>query len=79
MKEAVPANVIPFGTAASLCEEIRAENERGWYTVNGIWCLFCVRFSGAATKRCFANAPGARGCAQVNARYDRSVSRPEPR
>ena len=79
MKASVPANAIPFDTAARLCEEIRSENERRWYTFNGIWCLFCVRFSGPATKRCFANAPGARGCEQVNARYDRSVSRPEQR
>lgn len=64
---------IPRETALRLCEEIRAENRGRWWTVNGMWCWGCARFSGEPDRRCWANAPGNRGCAQVNARYDREV------
>ncbi len=63
---------IPQDIALKLCKEISTANRgRRWYTFNGLWCWGCVRFSGDPARRCFANRPDYRGCAQVNARYDR--------
>ena len=62
---------IPDTIAQKLCLEISAVNRRRWYTFNGLWCWGCARFSGDASKRCFANQAGNRGCAQVNARFNR--------
>ena len=69
-----PREAIPDETALRLCEEILAENRDKWWTVNGLWCRGCVRFSGGDPgKRCWANVPGNRGCTQVNERYHRDV------
>jgi len=69
--EDVYMNAISQDVALKLCTEISAANRGKWYTFNGLWCWGCVKFSGEIAKRCFANQPDNRGCAQVNARYDR--------
>ncbi len=69
-------NAIPNDIAWQLCENIRAENRRKWYTFNGLRCWGCVTFSGDPTKRCFNNGTDNRGCPQVNARYDRLLRLP---
>lgn len=63
---------IPAGVARQLCEEISIANRGKWYTFNGLWCTFCIRFSATPERRCFANAnaPGNRGCSQVNDRFE---------
>lgn len=62
---------IPATIARQLCLEISAANRGRWYTFNGLWCWGCARFSGDVTRRCFASRPDNRGCAQVNARFER--------
>jgi len=65
-------DAIPEEVAIRLCEEIRKENHRRWYSFYGMWCWGCNKFSkGDITKLCFSNHPDRRGCAQVNKRYDR--------
>jgi hypothetical protein len=65
-------NAIPRQVAARLCEQIRNEQRGRWYTFNGLWCWGCATFTGGdVDKRCWASSPEHRGCAQVNARYDR--------
>ena len=61
---------IPAGEALELCRAIYAENRGKWYTFNGLWCTFCGRFSTTETVRCYANAPGNRGCSQVVRRWE---------
>lgn len=66
---------IPEDTAWQLCAEIRQANQGKWYTVNGLWCWGCAMFSKHdPAKMCVSNRAVYRGCAQVNARYDRSSS-----
>ena len=61
---------IHYQTAAEICEQIQSENMPKWYTFNGMWCRGCVTFSkGDVSQRCFNNAPGCTGCAQVNNRF----------
>ncbi len=68
---------IPSDTAIRLCNEIYEKNRRRLYTYSGLWCWGCGRFSRNISQRCFANAPGNRGCSQVNTKYDRELpSRP---
>ncbi len=61
--------------ALKLCGAILRENHGKVYTFNGLWCWGCSTFSGEPKNRCFGSAPGCRGCAQVNRRYDRQVDR----
>jgi hypothetical protein len=64
-----------YQQALDLCEEIRQENRKKWFTFNGMWCWGCSTFTkGDPTKRCFASQPDHCGCAQVNRRYDRRQS-----
>jgi hypothetical protein len=63
--EAIAADV-----ALELCEQIREENRPKWYSSNHWWCWGCTKFSKSAEQRCFANAEGNRGCAQVDKRFD---------
>ncbi len=79
MDKQSPVIEIPPDVALALCQQIAGENRGKWYTFNGMWCWGCLRFSGAATNRCYANAPAQRGCAQVNARYDRQKANTSPR
>jgi hypothetical protein len=72
MEKHNPITTISKETAWQLCAEIRRENQGKWYTINGLWCWGCEKFSHRdPAKMCFANSPTYRGCAQVNARYDR--------
>ncbi len=70
-------NNIPKDQALAICEEIRAENRRKWYTYQAWWCWGCTTFTkGDSDKRCFANNnPDNRGCLQVNQRFDRTQMR----
>ncbi|MBN1657149.1 MAG: hypothetical protein JXA93_02045 [Anaerolineae bacterium] len=63
---------IPQAIAEQLCREIREENRGKWWRWTAWWCWGCERFSKGPENLCFANHPELRGCAQVNARYDRS-------
>jgi hypothetical protein len=63
-------NTIPYETAAEICEQTSQVNHRKPYTFNGMWCLGCTTFSKGIEQRCFNNAPGCRGCAQVNQKFD---------
>ena len=63
---------IPKETAWQLCAEIRQENQGRWYSYRAWWCWGCAKASqGNPDKMCVSNAPGYRGCLQVNTRYDR--------
>jgi hypothetical protein len=63
---------IPEDVARQLCQEIRDDNRGKWYRWTAWWCWGCERFSGGDPARmCYDNHPQRRGCAQVNARYDR--------
>lgn len=71
MAEGVVANEIPRDVALRLCTEIEAENHGKWYRWGAWMCWGCAKFTkGDMEQRCVANAPGYRGCVQVNARYD---------
>jgi hypothetical protein len=60
---------IPRDTAIRLCNEIRLTKERRLFSQ----CWGCVKFSkGVFDKMCAAGKPDNRGCALVNARYDRA-------
>ena len=75
MPETKSFSPIPEDVATRLCAEISAANRGKWYTFNGLWCWGCVTFTGGdPAKRCFYHPPDFRGCAQVNARYDRSAT-----
>ena len=65
---------IPKDIAWQLCAEIRQANQGKWYTYNGLWCWGCGTFSKHdPAKMCVSNRADYRGCAQVNARYDRNI------
>ena len=58
---------IPREVALNLCDEIRAENKRKWFSIWRLQCFFCYKFAkGDAEKLCLSSE---RGCAQVNKRY----------
>jgi hypothetical protein len=63
-------NAIPYETAARICDQTRQSNRRKLYTFNGMWCWGCATFTKDVSQRCFNGAPGCRGCAQVNRKYD---------
>ena len=63
-------NAIPYETAAQICGQIAQANRRKLYTFNGMWCWGCTKFTNDVSQRCFNNAPGCRGCAQVNQKFD---------
>ncbi len=64
-------NAISSDQALAICEQVQAGNRGKWYTYQTWWCWGCTTFTkGGPDKRCFANAPGNRGCAQVNRVYD---------
>ena len=60
---------IPKETAIRLCNEIRSTKEKKLFSQ----CWGCVKFSkGIFDKMCAAGKPDYRGCALVNARYERA-------
>jgi len=68
-------NTISKDVALLLCSAIRQENRGKWYTLAGLQCWVCMRFSkGNTAKMCFNNQPDYRGCTQVNKRYDKVKS-----
>ncbi len=65
---------IPYDTALQLCIKIRSEHRMKWWTFAHWQCWGCVKLSQQTSEqKCFASAPGRRGCQLVNERYDRSV------
>ena len=71
---------IPAEIALRLCEELREHNRGRWYTVTGLWCWGCVAFSqNDPARMCVNSRPDHRGCAQVNARYNRLTRIEHPR
>jgi rRNA maturation endonuclease Nob1 len=62
---------IPKEIAFQLCEEIRREKARKWFTQ----CWGCVKFSkNDPAKMCFGSQPDYRGCKLVNERYGQGQS-----
>ncbi len=60
---------IPKDIAIRLCNEIRLTKEHRLFSQ----CWGCVKFSkGVFDKMCAASKPDNRGCALVNASYDRA-------
>ena len=67
-------NEIPRGAARRLCNEIRHKYHGKRYTFDGLWCWGCAAFAKNDPEKMRWNSrPGHRGCAQVNARYDRTA------
>jgi len=67
MKDATPKDI-----ALQLCAEIRDQYRGKWWTLVGMQCWGCVKFSkGDAAKMCVSGCPDYRGCNLVNARYDK--------
>ena len=53
------------------CEAIRQEQRPKWWTAAHWQCWGCTTFTkGDLEKRCFASAPGNRGCELVNRRLE---------
>ncbi len=63
---------IPEDVAVRLCDEIQAENLKKWaFSYKRMWCWGCRTFTkGRPDKMCFVNAPGNRGCDQINNMFD---------
>ena len=61
---------IPKDSALQLCAEILEKNRGKWYTLAGLQCWGCLKFSrGDPTKMCVSAKPDYTGCNLVNARY----------
>jgi hypothetical protein len=60
--------MIEKDVAMRLCSEIQSENQKKWLlSYKRMWCWGCRTFTkGQPDKMCFANAPGNRGCEQIN-------------
>jgi hypothetical protein len=57
---------VPQDAAYQLCDDIREEGKRKWYTWSAWWCWGCMTFTGGdAAKRCGATI----ACPQVIERY----------
>ncbi len=68
------STVISEEVAMQLCGDIRQEYGGKWYTLAGLQCWGCLRFSGGdPAKMCVNCQPDLRGCNLVNARYDRTI------
>lgn len=62
---------IPKKLAQRICEEIRLEKRRKWYTYEGFTCWKCYKFSrGSIGKLHFSKKPGNRGCDLVNRKFE---------
>jgi len=65
---------IPDEMAGKLCDEVHDDNRGKWYTLGGLRCWGCWKFSkGDAGKRRYASKVGNRGCSQMNERWDSLV------
>ncbi len=64
---------IPVETALGLCREIHQQYQGRWWTLAGMQCYFCLKFSqGDPAKMCVSSRPDFRGCNLVTARYEHS-------
>ncbi len=64
---------IPQETALGLCAEIRQQYRGKWWTLAGMQCTFCLKFSsGDPAKMCVGSRPDFRGCNLVTASYERT-------
>ncbi len=62
---------IPQETALRLCSEIRQQSLGKWWTLAGMQCYFCQKFSnGDPAKMCVSSRPDFRGCNLVTARNE---------
>ncbi len=65
---------IPQETALRLCREIYQQYPGKWWTMAGMQCYICQKFSRRdPAKMCVSSRPDFRGCNLVTARYERSV------
>lgn len=63
---------IPDEIARALCQQIRQENRRKWFSLARWQCWGCETFTrGVLTQMCLNSAPGNRGCNVLNDRYDK--------
>ncbi len=59
-------------TALRLCEEIRLQYQGKWWTLAGMQCMGCLKFSqGIPEKMCVSSRPDFRGCNLVTKRFER--------
>ncbi len=59
-------------TALRLCRAIYQQYQGKWWTLAGMQCYFCRKFSHAdPAKMCVSSRPDFRGCNLVTARYER--------
>ncbi len=59
-------------TALRLCRAIYQQVQGRWWTLAGMQCYFCRKFShGDPAKMCISSQPDFRGCNLVTARYER--------
>ncbi len=64
---------IPEETALQLCAAIHQQHQGKWWTLAGMQCFFCLKFSnGDPAKRCVSSRPDFRGCNLVTACFERS-------
>ncbi len=64
---------IPHEVALKLCDEIRAENKRKWFSIGRLQCWGCYKFTkGDAEKMCLSSKGG---CSFVNKRYELNQER----
>ncbi len=65
---------IPQETALRLCREIHQQYQGRWWTLAGMQCYFCLKFSqGDPAKMCVSSRPDFRGCNLVTARSERTL------
>ncbi len=71
-KAIISEEPIPEEIALGLCSAIRQQYQGKWWTLAGMQCAFCLKFSsGDPAKMCVGSRPDFRGCNLVTARYDR--------
>ncbi len=76
MPKTMPSTTISEETALQLCAEIRREHGGKWYSLAGLQCWGCLKYSGGdPAKMCGYDGAAFRGCNQVVARYHRTMSR----
>ncbi len=63
--------VIPREIALKLCDKIRTENKRKWFSIGRLQCWGCYKWAkGDAEKLCLSSK---QGCNQVNNQYINST------
>jgi len=65
-----PVDAIRKDVALLICAALQQDNRGKWYTLAGLQCRGCMRFSkGDPAKMCLSRREGYRGCRLVNKRY----------